>query len=59
MGKTEGEYNKIILETARAVFDVREHAGIRPFHGMLLRSILSRTGSVPACLPAHGIEALP
>jgi hypothetical protein len=32
VGKNEAEYNKIILESAKAVFEVREQAGIRPFH---------------------------
>ena len=36
VGKNEAEYNKIILKSAKAVFQVREQAGVRPFHGMML-----------------------
>ncbi len=36
VGNNETEYNRIILESAMAVFQVREQAGIRPFHGMTL-----------------------
>ena len=36
VGANEAEYNEIILESARAVFQVREQAGVRPFHGMTL-----------------------
>jgi hypothetical protein len=36
VGKSEAEYNEIILQSAKAVFQVREQAGIRPFHLMWL-----------------------
>jgi len=36
VGKTETEYDEISVESAKAVFQVREQAGIRPFHGMTL-----------------------
>ena len=36
VGKNEAEYNEIILESAKAVFQVREQAGVRPFHLMWL-----------------------
>ena len=36
VGKNEAEYNEIILKSARAIFRVREQAGIRPFHLMSL-----------------------
>jgi hypothetical protein len=36
VGKNQTDYDRIILESARAVFQVREQAGIRPFHGMTL-----------------------
>jgi hypothetical protein len=35
VGKYEAEYNEI-LQSAKAVFQVREQAGVRPFHGMTL-----------------------
>ena len=36
VSKNEAEYNQIILESAKAVFQVREQAGVRPFHFMWL-----------------------
>jgi hypothetical protein len=36
MGNTEADYNEIILESAKAILEVREQAGVRPFHAMSL-----------------------
>lgn len=36
MGRSEADYDEKILESVKAVFAVRERAGIRPLHSMLL-----------------------
>jgi hypothetical protein len=36
VGKNEAEYNEIILKSAKAVFQVREQAGVHPFRRMSL-----------------------